>query len=150
MTEEQRTAPVRDVFAGITDEQWNGDAPYGKGDMWKIGGELLTGDRYVIYCGGGEVVNGVAAKADIKITLGAYNSIQFWAFGAVDPHIRVVHIKVSDGGKATQDTFDSWTDAPRIFDAKYKKYLIRDEFKTEFGRLFIKTIKRALNYSLEL
>lgn len=87
----------------------------------------------------------VCVNADIAVKTGEWSTVTFYLWGLHDPQLRVCHASLT-----TRNEFLSSRDAPVMFDREFKKYLKRDEFRTEPGKLFLNRIGDCLNYTWRL
>lgn len=135
--------PVREMFEGITDEQWFGNEPYRGGSEYFVNEGLVRSECYECWFGGGDVVGGTVVKADIKFS-NETSTISFWLYGVTNPHVRCMITPKSAGGKVIG--FDSWEHSPILFDKHFAKYLNETPFKSKFGRMTISAMADALEY----
>lgn len=125
-----------------TEEQRRGDAPTCAGGEWILeDGMKVTAQVYNCYFGGGEAIDtdgdgkvDTAVKAEFNL-----QGFIFFLWGLYMPVLKVID--------ACGPGFDSAEDAPRLFEAYFKKIKHFDCLQSEFGKLFLRRIPDCLNYS---
>ncbi len=132
----------------IPDAQWEGNAPFSPGREWVINDHIQVAEQYACYFGGGDVVDvdgdgdyETVVSGEIRID-GKNDGTTFLLWGYHTPRLQITNAK-------TGLHLDSETDAPRLFDPYFKKYLGHESFQNRFGQLFIARIGDCLNYQFQ-
>ena len=99
--------------------------------------ERFADGEYIVAGG-----NKVLVRGNVECILGECHKVNFDIWGLYTPKLRCSEIK----GGVSAEFRDEW-DSTKVFDSHWKKYLKRQEFSGEVGKLMMERLPSILDYS---